>query len=90
VGETYAAPTSFVGSARRLVQWAGRNPLKLLAALLAIPVVWLALIPWYFVVFVLFGVFTIPFRFVRRSQRKSLAVQKAQLAELRKLGERDR
>jgi GAF domain-containing protein len=35
---------------------------------------------WYIVVFGLFGVFTFPFRLMRRSQRKSQHVQQVSLA----------
>lgn len=80
MGQTYASPMSFAGATRRLLGWPG--PMKLLGLLL-LPIVWVALVPWYFVVFVIFGVFTIPFRLIRRGQRKSLATQKQMLAEQR-------
>jgi Flp pilus assembly protein TadB len=87
--QTYAAPLSFVGSTRRATAWVrrvGTNwPKAALAASLVavvLPVVWLFLIAWYVVVFGFFGIVTIPFRLVRRHQRKALAVQKAQLATM--------
>ena len=87
--QTYASPMSFVGSARRIGAWAGRHDgvpafafVAWATALIAIAVTWAFLIFWYLFVFGLFGVFTIPYRLVRRSQRKSLAVQKQQLATM--------
>ncbi len=48
------------------------------SVVVALPIVWVFLIVWYCVVFGIFGVFTIPFRFFRRGQRKSLTVQQEQ------------
>ncbi len=86
---TYAAPLSYVGSARRISAWVRRTggttpklALVLLVAVIAIPAVWLFVTAWYVVIFGLFFWFTIPFRLIRRSQRKSLAVQQAQLATM--------
>jgi membrane glycosyltransferase len=86
--KTYAAPLSFVGSTRRIVAWSRgaieRNPhmraplwIMTVSALL---VSWAVVFCWYAVVFGLFGILMIPYRLVRRSQRKSLHVQETALA----------
>jgi Flp pilus assembly protein TadB len=82
---------SFVGSTRRLTTWARRYgwwawPL----AITAMIVMWAFLLFWYLIVFGLFGIITVPLRLHRRGQRKSQAVQEAQLAEMRKLVGRSR
>jgi hypothetical protein len=86
--KSYAAPLSYVGSTRRIVAWANgtgnRNPtmatIAWVAAILALIVVWAFLLVWYSIIFGLFGVFVIPYRLVRRSQRKSTHVQQTTLA----------
>ncbi|HSZ36790.1 MAG TPA: hypothetical protein VK773_06830 [Acidimicrobiales bacterium] len=86
--QTYASPMSYVGSTRRIVAWAGktaqRSPsyavLAWVLGAFALLFMWSFLLIWYFVVFFLFGIFMIPYRLVRRSQRKSLHVQKTTLA----------
>jgi hypothetical protein len=86
--ETYASPMSYVGSTRRIVSWASktaqRSPtyaaLAWILGAFALLFMWSFLLVWYFVVFFLFGIFMIPYRLVRRSQRKSLHVQKTTLA----------
>jgi len=86
--KTYASPLSYVGSTRRIVAWArelaARSPsyaiLGWCAAMVALLAVWAFLLFWYFVIFFLFGIFVIPYRLVRRSQRKSLHVQQTSLA----------
>jgi hypothetical protein len=96
--QTYAAPLSFMGSGRRIVAWAkkigSRSPgLRVMAwvgAVLAILVTWAFVTLWYFVVFGLFGILMIPYRLVRRSQRKSLHVQRATLATQQALLEQQR
>jgi len=44
-----------------------------------IALMYAVLLAWYIVVFGLFGLLTIPFRFFRRGHRKQLAVQQQQL-----------
>jgi hypothetical protein len=86
--KSYAAPLSYVGSTRRIIAWAGgverRNPamqtVTWVAAILALLVVWAFLLVWYAIIFGLFGVFVIPYRLVRRSQRKNTHVQQTTLA----------
>lgn len=87
--KTFASPMSYVGSTRRIVTWARktaqRSPAFAVLAwtlgIVAILLMWVCILPfWYFVVFFLFGIFTLPYRLVRRSQRKDLYVQQTALA----------
>jgi membrane protein insertase Oxa1/YidC/SpoIIIJ len=86
--QTYASPMSYVGSTRRIVGWASktskRSPAYAVLAwtlgVIALLFMWSFLLVWYFVVFFLFGIFVIPYRLMRRSQRKNLHVQKTTLA----------
>lgn len=95
MAQTYASPMSFVGGTRRAVAWARRQSglLEVLAwivALCYLPLFWLFLVAWYVVVFGIFGIITIPIRMLRRGQRKSLAVQKAQLEAMQKMAEQSK
>ena len=86
--KSYAAPLSYVGSTRRIAAWANgtgnRNPsmtvVAWVVAAIALIVVWAFLLVWYSIIFGLFGIFVIPYRLVRRSQRKSTHVQQTTLA----------
>jgi hypothetical protein len=86
--KTYAAPLSFVGSTRRIVGWTRgaveRSPhlrvLLWIVTVLALLISWAFVFCWYAVVFGFFGIFMIPYRLIRRSQRKSLHVQQTALA----------
>jgi hypothetical protein len=86
--QTYAAPLSYVGSTRRLIAWASklsqRNPglaiVGWVVAIVAALFAWTFITAWYFIIFGLFGVFVIPYRLVRRSQRKTHHVQRTMLA----------
>ncbi len=86
--QTYASPMSYVGSTRRIVAWIGktakRSPayatLAWVLGILAMLFIWTFLLFWYFVVFFLFGIFTFPYRLIRRSQRKNVHLQKTSLA----------
>jgi hypothetical protein len=86
--QTYAAPLSFVGSTRRILAWTKgtveRNPrlsvLLWILTVVALLITWAFVALWYSVVFGLFGIFMIPYRLIRRSQRKSLHVQQTALA----------
>jgi hypothetical protein len=75
--KTYASAMSYVGSTRRTVAWIKhcKSPvtkgLAVTAGVFFLLFMYLFLVVWYFVVFVLFGIFTFPFRLHRRSQRKS-------------------
>lgn len=71
-----SAPLSFIGSAARIwritktdnavVKWFVLVPL----ALGLIGAAWMFVTFWYFVMYVLFGIFFIPYRLLRRSSRK--------------------
>ena len=68
-----------------------QEPLWLLPlTLVLIPTTWLLLICWYVIAFGVFGLLTIPWRFLRRHQRKSLRVQQQQLELLRELQKSNR
>lgn len=71
-----SAPLSFSGSAQRIWQLTNvDNPiLKVALALLAVTLImgaWMFVIMWYFVMYVLFGVFFFIFRLFTRSRRKN-------------------
>ena len=86
--KTYASPMSYIGSTRRIVGWssqlAKRSPayavLGWTLGISALLFMYVFLLFWYFVVFGLFGVLMIPYRLIRRSQRKNLHVQQTSLA----------
>ena len=86
--QSYASPMSYVGSTRRIVGWAQKTAQRSAAvavlvwtsAIIFLLAVWVFLLGWYFVVFFLFGIFVIPYRLIRRSQRKNLHVQRTTLA----------
>lgn len=87
-----AAPLSYAGSAARIwkltgitAQAAGRIALGLVAIVLIL-FAWMAVTAWYFV----FGLWLVPYRVVRRGQRKRKreALQHREL--LNAIGERDR
>ncbi|MGB3009297.1 MAG: hypothetical protein WBB33_02995 [Candidatus Saccharimonadales bacterium] len=70
------APLSFSGSAQRIWKITNvENPIaKIALALLAITLIacaWMFVLCWYFVMYVLFGVFFFIFRLFTRSRRKS-------------------
>lgn len=86
--QTYASPMSYVGSTRRILAWAKAAAKRSaafavfvwIAAVIAMLFMWTFLLFWYFVVFFLFGIFTFPYRLIRRGQRKTLHVQQTTLA----------
>jgi len=88
--QTYASRMSYVGVTRRTGAWirrvGSRSALRASLAwslgLLFLLFMYLLLIPWYILVFVVFGLWTIPFRLIRRGQRKSQHLQAAQLATM--------
>src|SRR5690348_14180563 len=85
---TYPSPMSFIGATKRILTWADKPRSSGLAVavwvsvILSLILVWALLACWYVVIFGLFGIFTIPYRLVRRSQRKSQHVQRVQLATM--------
>ena len=86
--QTYASPMSYVGSTRRMVGWAGgvakRSPgmaaLGWTVAAISLLIMWSLVTVWYVIIYGLFGIFVIPYRLMRRSQRKSQHVQRTTLA----------
>lgn len=71
-----SAPLSFSGSAQRIWKITDvENPIaKFVLSLLAITLImgaWMFVLCWYFVMYVLFGVFFFIFRLFTRSRRKS-------------------
>jgi len=71
-----SAPFSFIGSAQRIWKITKTNSsiAKLLLAPLAIILIcgaWMFVACWYFVMYVVFGIFFIPYRLLRRSSRKN-------------------
>ena len=87
--QSYASPLSFVGSTRREIAWAKRHStawwtttLVILALVVMLPLTWALDLIWFVVVTLLFGVFTFPYRLMRRSQRKQEAYQRQQLATM--------
>lgn len=53
------------------------------AAVVFVVIMWFAVLPtWYFLTFVVFGVFMIPFRIIRRGQRRRQHLQEVQLATM--------
>jgi hypothetical protein len=94
---SYSAPLSFVGATRRLTGWArkfagntGATVAAWVTVCCVIPFAWMFVAAWYVVVFGLFGIFTFPYRLVRRSQRKSQHVAQAQLAATQAMWQQNR
>lgn len=52
------------------------------AVALGLLVVWAFLVVWYVLIFGVFGLFVVPYRLIRRSQRKSAQIQRVQLATM--------
>jgi len=76
-----ASPMSFTGSAKRIwriTRWEpfyGCEWLTVPLAILLIVAAWMVVASWYSMVFALFGWLVIPYRLVRRSNRKHKAQQ---------------
>jgi Flp pilus assembly protein TadB len=89
--QTYSAPISYIGSTRRVMKWADRDRGQLAkvavwtAVILGLVLVWAFVTVWYVVVLGVFGIFTFPYRLIRRSQRKTQHLQRAQLAAMQTL-----
>ncbi len=75
------APMSFAGSAKRIWRISGNPAVKYLVLLPIIAFVWCIVVCWYMVLYVLLGIIFIPWRLLRRSQRKNKQ-QKLQHREL--------
>lgn len=89
---TYSSPMSFVGITRRTTAWVRRvgttapaTAAAVVAASLFLALMYALVLCWYVVIFGLFGVFTFPFRLVRRSHRKQEHLQSQQLATMQAL-----
>lgn len=87
--QTYASPMSFIGITRRGTAWVRsvgtsteRTALAVAALVVFLAVMYAAIAVWYLIVFGLFGVFTVPYRLVRRSHRKQEHLQRQQLATM--------
>jgi uncharacterized membrane-anchored protein len=63
---TLESPTSFAGSARRIWLIDRATWYKWLAVVILIPLAWSFVLCWY----LFFGIWLIPYRLIRRSQRK--------------------
>ena len=70
-----SAPFSFIGSAQRI--WKITHVDNLLAKILLVPLAlvlimgaWVFVACWYFIIYVLFGIWFIPYRLLRRGSRK--------------------
>ena len=57
---------SFSGSAQRIWRWSSNGIIRFLILLPLIALVWCVVLVWY----VLFGVFLVPYRLIRRGQRR--------------------
>ena len=86
---SYASAMSYVGITRRISAWIKRfsdTPAKAaLAWALGIPamfLMWSVITAWYFITVFLFGIFLVPFRLLRRGQRKQTHLQEQQLATM--------
>lgn len=90
---SYAAPLSFVGATSRIVAWIGkvgaRGPAMAVLAwtsgIVLLALAYSFIVCWYTIIFGFFGLFMVPYRLVRRSQRKSRHLQQAQLATMQQI-----
>ena len=63
--QTYASPMSYVGSTRRMITWArkrraiGAEVIAWTAVVLGLVLAWVLLAAWYFIIFVVSGLFVI-------------------------------
>jgi hypothetical protein len=88
--QTYSSVMSYVGITRRTTAWARRvganggiaMGFAITAAVFFLLAMYCVVTVWYLVVGLLFGWLMFPFRFIRRSHRKSEALQKQQLATM--------
>jgi Flp pilus assembly protein TadB len=88
---TYASAMSYVGSTRRALAWCrshtgagftAKNVALWILASVWIVSMWVVVTCWYAITFILFGIFMIPWRLIRRSQRKNEHLQQQQLATM--------
>lgn len=89
---TYASPMSFTRSTKSTVVWArrtlDRNPAPWFriivgtGVVLILALMWSFLVMWYMLAFFFFGLWVIPFRLIRRGQRRRNDVAAHQIAYL--------
>lgn len=84
---SYSAPLSYVGSARRLSGWGRRfhgwpSVGTWTLVVFAVLAMWAVVTFWYVLTFGLLWFVMIPFRLIRRSQRRSRHLSEAQLEAL--------
>lgn len=84
---SYSSPLSFTGATSRIIRAASRIENQGLSVtvlvadwLIVLPFVWSFIVIWYTVIFGLFGIFAIPWRLHRRSQRRAQHLAEAQLS----------
>lgn len=65
-----AAPMSFAGSSQRIWRLTRHSMAWMPLAVLLVALAWIVVAGWYVVVFGLFGLLTIPYRLIRRGQRR--------------------
>jgi len=87
--QTYSSPMSYIGVTRRGTAWLRRvgdtqlkTGLAVIALSLFLVVMYAIVTAWYLVIFGFFGLFTFPYRLIRRSHRKQEHLQKTQLATM--------
>jgi hypothetical protein len=77
-----AAPMSFAGSYQRLVPRAsaadGLRGLKVAGAVILLFFWWIVILCWY----IIFGILLVPYRTIRRGQRRKDALARAKIAAL--------
>lgn len=96
--QTYSSPMSFIGITRRSTAWLRRvgrvsKPrftLAITAVVLFLVVMYAVVTVWYLTFFGVFGIFTIPWRFMRRASRKQEHLQREQLATMQAMLEEQR
>ncbi len=64
---TVQSPMSYIGSTRRLWMISNNTIYRIFAATILIPTAWCFITAWY----MLFGILLIPYRIIRRSNRKN-------------------
>lgn len=84
VAGRYAAPLSFSGSANRIAQWPPKvknypvgRLLAWIGAISLILLAWAFIATWYVLVFTFAGLWFIPYRLVRRGQRRRADVARS-------------
>jgi Flp pilus assembly protein TadB len=77
-----ASPMSFQGSLQRIRAWGDKLSRNWRIAYLLgfawwfLATWWLVIVVWYFTIFILFGIWVIPYRLVRRKMRREKALMR--------------